>query len=289
MQHFNQIKSHRIMKNLLQKTALLLFISAFEIANASAQIPNNNFELWEWSVLGGENPNEWYTSNGDLIPVNVFKDSLTQYSGNYAVMLTNIVGVPGTIGCGFPISYHPFQLKGYFKSEFISADTASIKISLFNNNQVVDSGEYLITTSIANWTSIAITISMNSTIIDSAAINITACNQQQNKCWVDLLTLEEPSSSPTISETNFSLFPNPAFSQLTVGSLQYSESCAYSVGSIKIVDVMGKTVYQESEPRETFRENHKSKIINLQSFSPGIYFLEIESEGKFYRESFVKE
>ncbi len=263
------------MKNLLQKTTLLLFISAFTFSTSSAQIPNNDFELWEWSGLGGENPNEWYTSNGDLLPVNVFKASLTQYSGNYAVMLTNIMGVPASIGCGFPISYHPFQLKGYFKSEFLSADTAAIKISLFYNNQFVDSGEYFITSSIANWTSIAITISMNSTLVDSAAINITACKVQQNKCWVDLLSLEEPNSASDFISSPVKLYPNPSDTKIFIEGLE-------NISSIMIYDLSGRVM-------KSFDYKNKSiELIDIADLSKGIYFLEIESAGNFYRKCFVK-
>ncbi|MEI7802057.1 MAG: T9SS type A sorting domain-containing protein [Bacteroidota bacterium] len=264
------------MKTILQKITLLIFTLVSACTVTLAQIPNNDFELWNNFGLGGETPDQWFTSNGDLVPQNVFKDSLTKYSGNYSVLLTNVIGIPGTIGINFPITTHPFQLKGYFKSDFITADSASIKITLFNNTQAVDSGEYFITTSLANWTNITVPISNTSVTVNSVTINITACNQQQNKCWVDLLSFEEPSGVPTVTDDFISLFPNPALSQLTVVSLQ-SE-----VEAITISDVLGKIIYQQAV-------NQKSSVINLQSFSPGIYFLEMESEGKFYRKSFVKE
>ncbi len=262
------------MKTILQKITLLIFTLICACAVTLAQIPNNDFELWNNMGLGGETPDQWFTSNGDLVPSNVFKDSITNYSGNYSVVLTNVIGIPGTIGINFPITNHPLQLKGFFKSDFQSADSALIKITLFNNTQAVDSGEYFITSSLANWTSIAVTISNTTATVNSATINITACNQQQNKCWVDLLSLEEPNGVTTVTDDFISLFPNPVFSQLTVRSLQST------VGAITISDVFGEIIYQETV-------NQKSSVINLQSFSPGIYFLEMESDGKFYRKSFI--
>lgn len=276
MQHSHQFQSHTIMKTILQKITLLIFTLVSAGTVTVAQIPNNDFEFWNNMGLGGETPDQWFTSNGDLVPQNVFKDSLNNYEGNYSVLLTNVIGIPGTIGINFPITTHPLQLIGYFKSEFQTPDSAFIKITLFNNTQAVDSGEYFITTSLANWTNITVPISNTSVTVNSVTIDITACNQQQNKCWVDLLSFEEPNGVPTVTDDFISVFPNPVVSQMAVGSSQYT------VGAITISDVLGKIIYEETV-------NQKSSVINLQSFSPGIYFLEMESEGKFYRKSFVKE
>lgn len=276
MQHSHKFQSHLIMKTIIQKITLLILTLVSACSVTLAQIPNSDFELWNNFGLGGETPDQWFTSNGDLVPQNVFKDSLTNYEGNYSVLLTNVIGIPGTIGINFPITTHPLQLKGYFKSDFQAADSALIKITLFNNTLAVDSGEYFITTTLANWTNITVPISNTSVTVNSVTINITTCNHQQNKCWVDLLSFEEPNGVSTVTDDFISLFPNPALNQLAVCSRQFA------VQSITISDVLGKIIYQQVV-------NQKSSVIDLQSFSPGIYFLVMESEGKFYRKSFVKE
>lgn len=265
------------MKKILQKiTLLILTLVCTGTIVTLAQIPNNDFEFWNNMGLGGENPNDWYTSNGDLVPSNVFKDSITKYSGNYSVLLTNVIGIPGSIGINFPITNHPFQLKGYFKSEFLSADTASIKIILFNNTQRVDSGEYFITTSLLNWTNIAITISNSTATVNSATINITACNQQQNKCWIDLLSLEEPNSVTEFNSSDINLFPNPSDNKIYFEGLK-------NISALTIYDLTGRVI------RNFAGKNQSTYFIDVADLSNGIYSIEMESEGKFYRKNFVKE
>ncbi len=263
------------MKKILQKITLLILTLVSTCAVTLAQIPNNDFELWNNMGLGGENPNDWYTSNGDLVPSNVFKDSITEYSGNYSVLLTNVIGIPGSIGINFPITNHPFQLKGYFKSDFLTPDSALIKITLFNNTQAVDSGEYFITTSLSNWTNIAITISNTTATVNSATINITACNQQQNKCWVDLLSLEEPNSVSNFNSLPVKLFPNPSINKIFIEGLK-------NISSATIYDLNGRVI-------KTFTaKNQPVDFIEVSDLSNGIYFMELENGGKFYRKSFVK-
>ncbi len=262
-------------KNLLNIT-LLIFISFMPGTFVLAQIPNNDFELWNNMGLGGENPNDWYTSNGDLVPSNVFKDSINVYSGNYSTLITNIIGIQGSIGSNFPIPNHPFQLKGYFKSDFQTPDSALIKITLFNNSLAVDSGEYFISTSISNWTIIAVTISNTTSIVNSATINITACNHQGNKFWVDLLSLEEPSAILEPQSISDMLFPNPSSDRIYIEGFN-------TFSSIKIFDLNGRTIKVFSNDSE------RNNFIRISDIPEGIYFLEGTTEGKVFRKSFVKE
>ncbi len=260
---------------LIKITLLVLLIVGITTHYSSAQIPNNDFELWNNMGLGGESPDQWFSSNGDLVPQNVFKDSLDKYSGNYSVLLTNVIGIQGSIGINFPITYHPFQLKGYFKSEFLTADSAHIKIILFNNTQAVDSGEYFITTTLSAWTQIAFTISNTTAIVNSATINIDACRQQQNKCWVDLLSLEEPNSVQTISNLSIQLFPNPASDKIFVSGIEINST-------VKISDLNGRIL---SEIKNT---EGVTAGINISNLPSGIYFLETKSNEKILRNYFVK-
>jgi len=264
------------MKKNILNISLLIFISICSSSLVLAQIPNNDFELWNNMGLGGENPNDWYTSNGDLVPSNVFKDSINMYSGNYSTLITNVIGIPGNIGSNFSIPNHPFKLKGYFKSDFQSPDSALIKITLFNNSLAVDSGEYLINNSISNWTSFVVTISNTTSIVNSATINITACNQQGNKFWVDLLSFEEPSSILATQSMSGMIFPNPSFDKIFIESLN-----AFS--SIKIFDLNGRTIKIFSI------NNEQNNFISISDIANGMYFLEIFFEGKIIRKSFVKE
>ena len=196
-------------------------------------------------------------------------------SGIYSAMLTNVIGIPGTIGCNFSVTTHPVALNGFFKSIFTSADTATIKIILFNNTLAVDSGEMILTSNLSNWTSLSIPLSNTSATVNSITIIITACNQQQNKFWVDNLSFTNPSGINPENDFSISVYPNPFVSQLTVGSMQSA------VNTIAIYNALGEIIYSEGR-------NFNSPI-NLNSIPPGIYFLEIKNEEKYFIEKIVKQ
>ena len=96
---------------------------------------------------------------------------------------------------GFAITRHPAELKAYVKSNFAANDSVRIAVTLFNNNAIVDSGEWFGTASIPNYTQIQIPISQNTTQVDSIAISIegghvNAYPQNNTEFWVDAVTLE---------------------------------------------------------------------------------------------------
>src|ERR1041385_6603342 len=81
-------------------------ISAFIITKAQTVVPNANMELWTHHT-GYDDPNSWATPNqatSGFGIFEVFKDSITVNSGNYAARLTNtsVLGftVPGAMGTG---------------------------------------------------------------------------------------------------------------------------------------------------------------------------------------------
>ena len=77
-----------------------------------------------------------------------------------------------------------------------------------------------------------------------------------------------------------SIYPNPATNQLTVESVGSKQ---YAMSRIEITNSLGVTVYAESV-------NLKSKIINLQSFPSGIYFIKLYfGDGTMEVKKFVKE
>jgi len=71
----------------------------------------------------------------------------------------------------------------------------SIKIQLFNNAVIVDSGQWIGTSSIPNYTQIVIPITQYSSNVDSAMISIQGGHQigypdNDTEFWVDYLRLE---------------------------------------------------------------------------------------------------
>src|SRR5436189_5928728 len=105
---------------------LILFFSSILNTRISVAdtIPNAGFENWNF-IGWGENPAWWSTSNGDLFPPTVIKDSAS-YTGNLAMKLiyTNIV--QPVAQCGFSLMNHPINLGGFTRNEMSNND--SIKI-----------------------------------------------------------------------------------------------------------------------------------------------------------------
>jgi hypothetical protein len=94
----------------------------------------------------------------------------------------------------------------------------------------------------------------------------------------DLYVAKLGGTSTDVNENIFSdkmiLYPNPAHNVVNV-------KCKMENAELKIYDVMGRVVYEQSII------NQKSEIIN--SFSPGMYFVRVESGKKVWTEKLVVE
>ena len=84
-----------------------------------------------------------------------------------------------------------------------------------------------------------------------------------------------------VSETEFSLYPNPATDNL---QLQWSD---LQVTEINVTDITGRTLQTQTIAEQP---NSQFSIINCQLFSPGIYLLTLKTkDGKRVVKKFVKE
>jgi len=91
------------------------------------------------------------------------------------------------------------------------------------------------------------------------------------------------SAPVNVSETNFigkdvHLFPNPATSELTVNSRQYT------INTVDISDLTGRNVYRLKNINSS-----QSLEINISDLPPDIYFVKIETDKKIFVEKFVKQ
>ncbi len=87
-------------------------------------------------------------------------------------------------------------------------------------------------------------------------------------------------SELAVGSMQLTVFPNPATEQLTIQLLRQAQYESYE---ISITDIFGREIYQS-------KNNLYSQIINLNSFSSGIYFLKVISpNGNSTVNKFVKE
>ncbi|MEO6131731.1 MAG: hypothetical protein ABIQ02_07775, partial [Saprospiraceae bacterium] len=152
-------------------------------------VPNGDFENWD-NTLFLQN---WQTNSCPVCdpPYESYiirKDS-SSYHGTFAAKFIYNNVFPAQATNGFSISTHPANLTGYVKSKFPAADSASIKVYLFNNGVMVDSGKAFITSSIPNYTKIEIPITSNTVNSDSASIIIRSGTHLGSELWIDYLRL----------------------------------------------------------------------------------------------------
>ena len=85
----------------------------------------------------------------------------------------------------FPIAIHPSLLRCYVKSTITNGDTAIIHIDLFSGPNIIDSGNWYGTSSIANYNKVEIPISQTSSTADSALIKIVGGKKQNTELTID--------------------------------------------------------------------------------------------------------
>jgi hypothetical protein len=158
------------------------------------QVPNGDFEFWNNQL-----PIAWQTNScPPCVPAYetyIVQQDTNAYQGQYAAKFIYNNVFPATADNGFAISRHPAELKAYVMSNLAANDSVRISVAVFNNNVVVDSGEWFGTTSVPVYTQIQIPISQNATQVDSISISIegghvNAYPSNNTEFWVDAVTLE---------------------------------------------------------------------------------------------------
>ncbi len=149
-----------------KKYLLILSLIIFRFLttiNGQTHIPNGNFE--NWSSVTYDNPQNYpYTSNNDAYmrgtAFNLVK-STDAYHGTYAIQISTVVsnngpaigyflnanpnnGDPSTWTGGIPYNQSPTGLRGYFKYNVASADSATIILIFRKSGSAIGSYYYKI-------------------------------------------------------------------------------------------------------------------------------------------------
>ena len=152
-------------------------------------VPNGDFENWDAqpTLLN------WQTNSCPLcvqaIERNIVVKDPNASNGLFAAKFIYNNAFTAWAINNFSIPKHPSTLSGYVKSSITSIDTIRITITLYKNMVPVDSGSWVGTSSIANYTKIDIPISQNSSDADSALIRIEGGQKLGTEFWVDNLYL----------------------------------------------------------------------------------------------------
>jgi len=153
-------------------------------------IPNGDFENWD----GWPSPLDWRTNSCPpcVGPFDeyIIKQDAAAYHGSFAANFIYNFHLAPKAENKFYISAHPTELVGHIKCSMPPLDTVSIIIKLYNGNAMVDSGQWIGTTSIANFSELRIPLTQNAANADSAYIKIqgghkAASLTSTTQFWVD--------------------------------------------------------------------------------------------------------
>ena len=284
----------------MKKLLPFLLFALLSTSAKSQSIPNPGFENWILNFDYSE-PEGWGTLNllatglfGN--PVSVFKDSVTPYSGTYAMNVTTIVltnnpdtaNLRDTAGIaftgsvtfsgqvfGFPYTQKPTNLRFYYKYFPTGTDTAFCNVQLFKWNTTTNSRDTLATgtffenNTVNSYTQASILLDydpqFSSLTPDTAMINYRASSDiipiPGSSLFVDELSFSGGVGveEQTVSANQVTVFPNPANSEL---NLKFTDTKSHSV---LIYDASGKVVAKGTV-------TNKATKINVAEISNGLYF-----------------
>lgn len=131
-----------------------------------------------------------------------------------------------------------------------------------------------------NWNNGATTDSISGLAPGNYHVNVTdslGCTQNANARVINLVN---GIANTTETKPQISLFPNPTNSQLNV----VIQSPVAINSRLEVIDITGKTVYSSAANISTTRF---SQVIDVKTFSPGMYILQLTSDNQSLHQRFV--
>lgn len=166
-------------------TAFCLSCNKSELSRQMIPVPNGDFEYWTSALV----LMDWKSNSCPMcmtpIDMYVVQKITDAANGQYAAKLTFNAHNRSMVFNKFSVSAHPGALECYVKSVIESGDTAKVHIDLFSGHHIIDSGEWLETTSSGTYRKIIIPISQHSPSADSAYIKITGGGKANTNLYID--------------------------------------------------------------------------------------------------------
>lgn len=281
---------------------LILFFSlVFSLKIIGQQVPNGNFESW-YNEGNYQNPTYWDTPNSTTGSLGVFsvtqENSLVQ-NGQAAAKIqsisifgtpvpglitlgdfnVNIINFVSTIEGGFPFTYKPNALKGYYQYEPVNGDQAFVGVLLLKQNgtlwDTIAVGNFTTTLTQLNWTPFTVNIDYTNPQETPTHLNIIILSsdkdapQPNSIFYVDNLTFDYPLNETVniIDEPQIFTHQN----KLIINNLN-------SNAAITIVNQAGQIITQT----QTHEQNNSYVIENK-----GIYFVQIKTNQKIWNKKIV--
>ncbi|MCX7862374.1 MAG: PCMD domain-containing protein [Bacteroidales bacterium] len=216
------------MKHKFISTFLLLLL--IKVAY-SQQVPNGNFEQW-YNESNYQNPQYWDTPNSTTSSLNIFtvtrETNIVQNGTSCAkIQSRSIFGTPipglvtlgdfnvniatfqSSITGGYPFTFKPSILKGYYQYEPVNNDRAFIGVILLKQNgnswDTLGSGNFKPTNTVLSWTPFTVPIQYINTQETPTHLNIIILSsdkdypQPNSILYIDNLTFEYNNSITSVS------------------------------------------------------------------------------------------
>ena len=165
-----------------------------ENSTSPSNLPNGDFEGWTVNdVL-----QDWKTNScPECVPPYesyIVQKTSEAYHGQYAAKLIYNGVFPAMASNKFALPAHPQALCGYAKCTLNENDTVFVRVQVFSQNAVVDSGQWISTTSVPQYQKFNIAITQSSALADSVLITIRGGNKLNTSnigsvLWIDYLSI----------------------------------------------------------------------------------------------------
>jgi hypothetical protein len=162
--------------------------------NSPLGVPNGDFEMWN----AGPILTDWVTNSNPFStsPINTYivQQDSTPYHGKYAAKLVYNGVYPAEAENKFAVLTHPTYVEFFTKINLYGPDTVSVRVDVFKNDVIVDSGYWNCASSLSNYTQVQIPITNHSMQADSVLISIRGGKNfglqgQKTEFWVDYMDM----------------------------------------------------------------------------------------------------
>ena len=277
------------------KKIYLLFITILigSIAVAQNPVPNPGFENWSGSPL---NPDGWYSNGAGS---NVLVIQAPGNTGSFAAQ-GNVINFATThlvapyLGCNFPVTQLYNSMEFFFKANLDSGDVLSASIGIYDTaNTFLALAFTNIDTSVSTFTHFTLNIdSVQAGTPDHALIVFTIIPSPSDTVIhaasyfvVDDIELLSPTSGINENKNvnDFFVYPNPASKNIFIHASVNENKPV----NLLLTDVTGNIVSQKLSAAPF--KGEIADEINIETISPGIYFLRLIGEkGNYYRKILVR-
>lgn len=245
-----------------RKALLLCGIFASTVALAQFEIPNGNFESWDFNGWN-YSPTAWVTHNTQLTQ-DAYQDTASA-EGQFAVQLRPIyngIGAEGSASIELPLTYIPASLDFMVKYERDWSAYVAVEIRFYNEEVIVYSEYWSAEDTVSDWMAVHMELDQIEPIITHTTIKagVFVGDLVPGDGWisVDAMGFEGANSLLENELVEVSLYPNPT-----------SEALRISVEDPSLVDLM--EIYN-SAGKLVHRSAFQSEL-SVQDLSTGNYVL----------------